>query len=82
MILSLEEKMMMIECPTSVPIPFSHFGYNPSLFVMMMTILVLSLMITSQDTNCDIGVVQVRHVLALAVDPLTENIFYILDLDR
>jgi len=24
----------------------------------------------------------VRHVLALAVDPLTENIFYILDLDR
>ena len=77
MILSLKEKMMMIECPTSVPIPY--FGYNPSLIVMMMTI---SLMITSQDTNCDIGVVQVRHVLALAVDPLTENIFYILDLDR
>ena len=25
--------------------------------------------------------IEVRHVLALAVDPLTENIFYILDLD-
>ena len=25
---------------------------------------------------------QVRPVLALAVDPLTENIFYILDIDR
>ena len=26
--------------------------------------------------------IEVQHVLALAVDPLTENIFYILDLDR
>ena len=40
------------------------------------------MMIMLMTTTTVMLKIEVQHVLALAVDPLTENIFYILDLDR